>query len=604
MALKAGQKKKRNARGRFAPKRIENEAATRNGFADAIGYGQSLGGLPYPGGPSPQAVSSTNTLWDNLRNYVISNDRSLLSEMFVEIGLVQTIVSVPVDDGLRGGILLKSKQLDEGQIKELTIALDRDGDINTAGWGQKWTRLYGGGGILIMPEDQDPEEPLDLDAIVEGTKVEFRAADMWELFSDKQSTEGFDPRADATSREGGFEFYSYYGHLVHKTRVMRLKGMEVPSFVRPRMRGWGMSCAEALVRSINQYLKATDLGFEVLDEFKVDIYKMKNLVDSLLSPSGTSQVQQRIQMANWQKNYQHALVMDSEDDFDHKQLSFSGLAEVMGQIRMQVAADMRMPITKLFGTSVSNGFSTDQNDMENYNSMVESEVRDKLKYALLRMCEIKCKSLFGMLPDDLEREFKPLRELSAVDVETVKAQKFNRLIQAKQAGELTTLEFRDACNKGNLFDVQLDTAEDGLGSDDPELPGIIAGDDAETDAAESGTDEGEKPGMEEDAPDDRPDSREIANARGAKTARVVKFNAAEAALRIFGNSTEFDLASYEADGGDGWISSDEKPAYDMKAGVADEGIWAKAEAASEKAFGEKRWKYVLWMYRKLGGKFR
>lgn len=188
-------------------------------------------------------------------------------------------------------------------------------------------------------------------------------------------------------------------------------------------------------------------------------------------------MKQTIQMANWQKNYQHALVLDSEDDWDHKQLSFAGLAETMAGIRMQVAADMRMPITKLFGTSVSAGFSTDQNDMENYNSMVESEVRGKLKYDILRMCEIKCQKLFGFIPDDLELEFKPLRELNATDQETVKTAKFTRLLQAKAAGEITTQEFRDACNKGDLFDVELDTTgEDMMNPNDPEMSDVVSED--------------------------------------------------------------------------------------------------------------------------------
>ena len=50
-----------------------------------------------------------------------------------------------------------------------------------------------------------------------------------------------------------------------------MKGLTAPSFLRPRLRGWGFSVVEKLVRSINQYIKATDLGFEVLDEFKLDV---------------------------------------------------------------------------------------------------------------------------------------------------------------------------------------------------------------------------------------------------------------------------------------------------------------------------------------------
>lgn len=433
-----------------------------NGLGEAIGFGagQAFGGQSgFPGGNTFQQVEDSTTLFENLRWYLVSNFRQLLSQAFAEIGLIQTIVCVPIDDGLRGGILLKSKQLDEDQIKELQVNLDRDNDIDTAGWAAKWNRLFGGAGILILIGDQDPELPLDLKAIGPDTELEFRAVDMWELFWDKQNDQGYNPAL----QEQDFEFYNYYGENIHKSRVMRLKGIEAPSFIRPRLRGWGLSVVEILVRSINQYLKTTDLGFEVLDEFKLDVYKMKNLMNTLLGPNGTNKVKERVQLANWQKNYQNALVMDSEDDFDHKQLSFAGLAETMTGIRMQVASDMRMPIIKLFGQSVSSGLGNSaQDEMENYNSMVESEVRNKLKYDLIRICEIKSQKLFGFIPDDLELEFKPLRELTAIDQENVKTQKYNRLLSAWQAGALSIQQFQDACNKGALFDVQLDTTADGL----------------------------------------------------------------------------------------------------------------------------------------------
>ncbi len=585
---------------------MTNENVVANGLSEAIGinnpsfFGNNPGFVGqggFPGGGSIQQVEDSTTMFENLRWYLVSNMRQLLSQAFVEIGLVQTIVCVPVDDGLRGGIMIKSKQLDEDQIKELQISVDRDDDLGTAGMAEKWNRLYGGAGILVLVDDQDPEEPLDLKSIDSNTSIEFRAVDMWELFWDKQNTEGYDPQIQSQD----FEFYDYYAENIHKSRVMRLKGMTAPSFVRPRLRGWGFSVVEALVRSLNQYLKATDLGFEVLDEFKLDIYKIKNMVNTLLSPNGTTKIRERVQMANWQKNYQHAVVMDSEDDFDHKQLSFAGLAEAMEGIRMQVAADMRMPITKLFGTSVSKGFQTDQNDMENYNSMVESEVRGKLKYHILRILEIKCQKLFGMIPDDLEIEFKPLRELGAVDQETVKTQKFDRLLQAKQAGELTTMEFRDACNKGNLFDVQLDTAEDGLNPDDPEAQDVASEEKDKDPDKDTDTDD---PGA------NRTDTRKVhlseepespAAKKNKLTNHIQKYSYLHTAIRTL-NSAEFDKASYEADGGDGWIDSRREPIFENPMGV-DEDLWKRAKDASQESFGKHNWKFVVWFYKKQGGKF-
>ena len=552
----------RNQRVR-APRPLKNkqlELPIQNGFGEALGFGGvgiggGLNGPPFFAGPGAnnQPVSSSNTLFNNLRWYLVSNWRQLISQLYVEIGLVQTIVDVPVDDGLRGGLMLKSQQLDEDQLQELNHTLEFMGDMQVMSHAAKWTRLFGGGGVLIQVDDQDPETELDMASIGPDTEVTFRACDLWELFSDFQNLSDEEIDLSIESAVQTKDYFDFYGHRIHKSRVMMMKGPDAPSFIRPRLRGWGLSVVENLVRSINQYLKAIDLTFEVLDEFKVDVYKLKNLVSTLLAPNGTAKVRERVGMTNLSKNYNNAIVLDSEDDWDHKQVSFDGLSDAMAGIRRQVASDMRMPITKLFGSSDSGGIgNTDQNDMENYNSLVESQVRFKLKFHIIKMVQIRCQELFQFIPDDLEIEFKPLRVLTAEQEENVKTQKFNRVLAAKQAGELTTEEFRDACNKGQLFDVKLDMSEIGL------LP------------AEMPTEP----------------LKEHVNPVKEKTS----------------NSLKFDRASYEADGGDNWMSDDRAKLITVLS-HKDLGLWDQCEQESREAFGQLNQKFAAWLYKKKTGSF-
>jgi len=440
--------------------------------------------------PGQQQLSNTDTLWKNLRWYLVSNFRQMLSQCYVEIGLIKTIVDVPVEDGYRGGVTIKTKQLDDEQIEELEAYLEEKEDFATAAQADKWNRLFGGGGILVL-SDQDPEEPLDINTL-KDQNVEFRAVDMWELFWDLQNTmEGSGPELDVRN----VEFFSYYGEKVHKSRVLLLKGMQAPSFIRPRLRGWGFSVVEILVRSINQYLKGTDVGFEVFDEFKVDVYKLKNLASTLLMKDGGAKVQQRIQIANQAKNFQHAIALDAEDDYDHKQVSWAGLADAMTGVRMQVACDLRMPLTKVFGISAA-GFNSGEDDIENYNAMVESEVRAKAKKNLIKMIKVRCLEKFGLIPDDLKISFKSLRILSSTDEETVKTQKHTRLLGARQAGEITTIEYRDGCNRGGLLDITLDTEQDDLNPEDPLIEDLLSGatQEDEQEAAAAGQAPGGKPG--------------------------------------------------------------------------------------------------------------
>jgi len=546
------------------PKEIQAEAANmlRNGLTESL--------LGFNPGSIGTELNQVDTLFKNNRWYFISNMQQLVSQVYPEHGLIQTIVDVPVDDALRGGIDIKTKLLEEDDIELLQTTMEREDDLNIAGQSGKWNRLFGGAGIIIL-DGNDSEQPFKVEDVNEGDPLEFKAVDMWELFHDKQNTEGF--TLDTAGNE--FEFFNYYGKKLHKSRVLLLKGLTAPSFVRPRLRGWGLSVLEPLVNSINQYLKANNLSFEVLDEFKLDIFKIKNLTSSMLTPGAGAKLQERVMTANRQKNYLNALTMDSEDDYMQKQLSFTGLAETMAQIRMQVASDMRMPLSKLFGISAT-GFNSGEDDIEVYNSMIESQVRAKLKFHILKMVQLRCKQLFGEVPEDLSISFKPLRILSAEQEENVKTAKFARLLQNYQAGMMTSKEYKEACNRDDLLPVQLDTSIDVIESEPMNDSGQPGAD--KEDNEQAGTDS-------ETAPSKVPVPSKV-----AKTAPEVK------------NSLEFDKASYEAEGGDD-LYGDGKEYTMSNPRQLDVALWAKATEASQKAYGKLNWKFRAWYYRRNGGVF-
>ena len=399
-------------------------------------------------------VSQVDTFFKNNRWYLISNIRQVLSEIYVEHGIVQTLVDVPVDDAFRGGIDIKSDQLSEEEVQDLIQYVEREGIIRQFVQAQKWMRLFGGGAVLIINNDK-PDTPLKPEDLEEESEIHFKAVDLWELYFGLR-TEGI-MEADFVPKEP--EFFNYYGRRIHKSRVIPMVGKIAPSLIRPKLRGWGVSVLETVIRSYNQYLKSVNLSFEVLDEFKVDVFKIDGLNNALMSPGGSDKVLRRIQMANMQKNYQDSIAMDSKDDYASKQLSFSGLAEIMREIRMQIAADLRMPLTKLFGISAS-GFNSGEDDIENYNAMIESEIRSKVKFDLVRVLEICCQIKFGHIPDDLKIEFKPLRILTAEQEETVKNQKLQRILSCQQAGFMTAKEAKQAINKENLLPVKIDESDE------------------------------------------------------------------------------------------------------------------------------------------------
>lgn len=402
-------------------------------------------------------LSQTDTLYINCRWYLISNYRQLLSQIYVEHSIIQTLVDQPVDDAFRAGFEIKSNQLDGNDIEKVMVYCERHRIINTVMQGVKWGRLFGGGAILIIT-NEDPKTPFDPARVTPKTRMELRAVDMWELYYDRENIEGsMDIGTDEGDvlDDGASEFYDYYGHKVHHTRVRRIEGKEPPSFIRPRLRGWGMSEVERVVRSLNQYMKNQDVVFALLDEAKVDVYKIKGFNAALATAAGTDRVAQRIQHGNMLKNYNHALTMDADDDYAQKQVTFAGLAEVLLQIRQGIAADLKMPMTKLFGIS-SAGFSSGEDDIENYNSMIEGEIRSKIKFTVLDVLQIVCHKVLGFCPDDLMINFNPLRILNAKEEEEVKNHQFNRVMSAYQSGLIEDFECKEGINKDSLLPIEID----------------------------------------------------------------------------------------------------------------------------------------------------
>ncbi len=416
-----------------------------NGLGQLAGLfgGQGFGQAP---------LSSTNTLYYNTSPEMISNNRTILSYMYAKHGIVQTLVDQPVDDAFRAGFEITSKQLNADDILKLEVFIEQERVIDSIMQTLKWNRLYGGAATIVVT-NQDPSTPLNYNAIKEDSPLSFLPVDLWELNYGNQFM--YDPSAALTPATWKASFYNYYGINVNSSRVFPVRGKAAPSFLRPRFLGWGMSEIERLIRPINQYLKNQDVIFELLDEAKVDIYKIKGFNQALMTSIGTQNVAQRIQHANMLKNYNNALTMDVNDEYEQKTIAFTGLAEMLEQIRIEIASNVKMPVTKLFGIS-SAGFNSGEDDIENYNSMIEGEIRSKCKYIVVDALKISCQKLFGFVPDDLQIIWSPLRILNAEEEEKVKDFQHKRVLATYNSGLCTDQEAKAAINKDGLFPIAID----------------------------------------------------------------------------------------------------------------------------------------------------
>ncbi len=442
------------------------------GLSDLV---DGVGAGPY----GTQTIAQPFTLAESNAYTPLTLNRILLSYSFMTQGLIQTVIKQPVEDAFRGGIEIKSPELSEDEIALLMRTLKKsrkrdkktkfaarklnpnagtpygNSDLSVAMSVMNWARLFGGAGLIVNTA-QDFRYPLNEEAITADSPLEFIAADRWELILSQ--TNVFDQRNPCP--------YNYYGLPLHESRVIKVLGVEAPSYIRLRLQGWGMSEIERCIRAINAFVKFETLIFELLDEAKIDVFKIMGFNDALLTDEGTANTQRRVMLANRLKNYQNALAMDKEDDYAQKQITWSGLAEIWNELRMNLSSALKIPMNKLFGQSAT-GFGGGEDALENYNSIVE-QVRVDAEPVVTEIVDLRCQQLFGFIPD-YTCHWKTLKVLDGVQEEEVKTKKQARAMELFAQRLVTGREVSTILKTDNLLHIDTEVAQ-GLRDVEPTLP--------------------------------------------------------------------------------------------------------------------------------------
>lgn len=382
-----------------------------------LGVAQATGGSQLSGYASIGYANNYNLI---TRNWI------MLTYLYSGNGLFQTAVQLPVQDALAKRIKL---EIPAGSPEDVDAVMDWFEEHGL--WQHledfwSWVRVYGGGG-LVANCDQDPAQPINYRRL-KGAPIEFYDLDRWQI-----SAKNFDVTDTLLSYDvTNAETLYINGVPIHSSRVILGKGKQAPLYIRRQLAGWGMSEAERMLRDLNNYIKTQDVLYEILDESKIDVYHIMGLANKLATTGGSALIRNRIQAANEIKSYVNALVLDKEEEFEQKTLTFSGLSEVMAENRIGIASALRMPMTKLFGLSAS-GFSTGEEDTDNYNQMVESEVQAKMRPAIRECIKIACANLWGHVPE-FRFSFPSLKVLPELDAEQIRASRVTRLLFLHSAG--------------------------------------------------------------------------------------------------------------------------------------------------------------------------
>lgn len=379
-------------------------------------------GLPSCNDYIQNPLTNPATLYYNSSPVLLTLNWVPLTYAYKSNGFIQTAINQIVDDAFRNqGMIIDSETLDTEELEELRQAV-YDNDIEEIKDAIRWGELYGGG-VLLANTDQNFELPLD-EKQLKNKRLQFMASDRWQCIAN-----GISPYLAKTfTLTDNMREQTTSGITIDASRVGIFTGVKAPYLLRSMLQGWGLSIFEAIIPPLTQYLKAMSVTLELLDEAKIDIIKISGLIDLLASKEGQQLVQERLKIAVENKNHKSAIGMDTQDDYQQKQINFSGLPEMIVQIQYLVCAALKRPYSKIFGKG-SSGFSSGEDDLENYNTIVDSEIRTPATPLIKWAVGLRCLQLFGRIPPDLKISWKPLRVMSEKDEAEIKSRKLADMLQ-------------------------------------------------------------------------------------------------------------------------------------------------------------------------------
>ena len=355
-----------------------------------------------------------------------------LSLNYEENGLFTRIIDIPADDAVSSGFSYGINHTEiETFINKSLEKLDFEEVASTA---LKWARLYGGSIVVMMIDDgKELTEPVDWDNIqgIDELLVFERplvTPDYTSIYKKRISKKG-------RSKFGMPEYYDIspmYGGAfrVHESRCLLFRNGKLPSIsTRAEYQFFGMPEYARIHKSLQETVTSHGNGVRLLDRANQAIYKLKSLAELLAVEDGEDKVLQRMRIIDMARGFLNSIVIDADgEDYDFKNVSFSGVKDILDATCNMLSAVTQIPQTKLFGRSPAGENATGESDMENYYKFVEKIQKLNLKNNLGTILDIillvgKAKGEFEEIPK-YKLEFRPLWSLSENEqagVEQIKA---------------------------------------------------------------------------------------------------------------------------------------------------------------------------------------
>ncbi|WP_430439073.1 anti-CBASS protein Acb1 family protein [Shinella sp.] len=362
-----------------------------------------------------------------------------LSNIYRSNWLGKKIINIPAMDAVRKG---RDWQAEQDQIELIEAEEKRLGFWNKLLEVKTKARLWGGAALLIGTGETDLMKPLEAERIGKGG-IKYLT-----VLSRRDVTTGEIEQDVLSEYFGRPGYYEVTGRAemvrIHPSRLAVFLGAPHADdlIAQSINQGWGDSVLEAVYTAVrNADATAANIASLVF-EANVDVFRVPDFMASLSDPEYRNRLMERFTLAATAKGVNKALILDKEEEYDRKQISFAQLPEVMQTFLQMVSGAADIPVTRLLGQSPAGMSATGESDMLNYYDLVSSIQSLEMTPALYRLDECLIRSALGSRPPEIFYSWAPLKQMTEKELAEIGKVNAEAASTFNQTGLFTAEELR------------------------------------------------------------------------------------------------------------------------------------------------------------------
>lgn len=372
--------------------------------------------------------------------------------------IARQIVDVPAGDMVREWRTIKSSSAELIQQEETRIGLKFASEEALS-----WARLYGGGGILMLT-NQDLGTPLQINRIKKGDLERLLTFDRWEM--SPQTINTWDVLAPNYLLP---EFYTVQGgtQMIHWTHFARFNGARLPRRQMAQTSGWGDSELRKCMEDLKDTVSAKGGIAELMQEANVDVIKRNGLADELASDQDEA-ITSRYTLFSQLKSIVHLALLDGDEEYTRNTLQLSGVSQTLETLMVWLSGCAGIPYSKLWGVSPTGLNATGEGDETNYYDRIRSAQNNQLAQPLNYLDQIMVRSAVGTFPDDYDFVWNPLKQPNQIELAQAQALRASKDRMYWEDGIITTSQIQknlQASEDYQFADGQIDEAVAAEGED-------------------------------------------------------------------------------------------------------------------------------------------